>query len=152
MRSGRGFTLLETLVAIAILGMGIASVMQVIGASARAADRTQAVTRGVFVAEELMEELTTLNESALRDRARETGDYAEHEARAEQRREGRPPDAGRAGGATRYRYAISVTPERAEAGLYRVDVEVTWPEARSGSVQLSTLRRFPTQDTRERLP
>jgi type II secretion system protein I len=139
----RGFTLLEVLVALAILGVSIASVLRLIGVSARAATRTEAMTRALFVAEELMEELSTLNESELRARGGVTADYAEHERRMIQRREGgtstleSPPTPGR------YSYAVAVMADPNEPGLYRVHLDVIWPEARGTRVELSTMRRFP---------
>jgi type II secretion system protein I len=141
-RGSRGFTLLEVLVALAILSVGIASVLRLMGSSARAATRTQAMTRALFVAEELMEELSTLNESQLQARSGESGDFADHERRAMSRRERGPsalealPEPGR------YAYAVQVAQDPNEPGLYRVNLDVTWPESGGTRIELTTLRRF----------
>ncbi len=142
MRRSRGFTLLEVLVALAIMGLGIASVLRLMGTSARAATRTQAMTQALFVAEELMEELSTVNESELRARGGESGDYADHERRAMQRREHGPSALETRPPPGRYTYAVEVTPDPNEPGLYRVNLDVTWPEASGTRIELTTLRRF----------
>jgi type II secretion system protein I len=150
MRPGsRGFTLLEVLLALAIMGLGITSILRLMGTSTRAATRTQAMTQALFVAEELMEELSTLNESELRARGGESGDYADLERRALQRRERgpsaleTPPEPGR------YTYAVQVAPDPNEPGVYRVDLNVTWPEANGTGIELTTLRRFAQLTARE---
>lgn len=138
-RAGRGFTLLETLVALAILGLGVTAVLELIGASSRAAARTQATTEAVFVAQDIMEELETLNEADLRDRRGEAGLYADLERRRTRMRAPRLALA-ESPVATRYTYALNVDPEPVQPGLYRVDVEVRWPGG--GRLELTTLRRF----------
>lgn len=144
--SARGFTLLETLVAIAILGVGITSVLQLMGASARTAVRTQTMTEAVFVAQELMEEMLTLDESGLRARGQESGDYAEHERRIAKRGLSFDVPAGRS---PRYEYTLRTTPDRGEAGLYHLEVEVAWPEPGGGRISVATLRRFVPDETEE---
>jgi type II secretion system protein I len=140
--SRHGFTLLEVLVALAILGVSIASVLRLMGVSARAATRTEAVTRALFVAEELMEELSTLNEAELRARSGVTGDYADLERRLIQRRERGVSSQEAIPPTGRYTYAVAVAADPNEPGLYRVQLDVSWPEARGASIELSTLRRF----------
>ncbi len=145
--SRRAFTLLEVLVALAILGLGITSALTLMGTSSRAAVRARDVTEATFVAEEVMEELCTLNESELRAKARETGDWADLERRAQQRREGHSSALERPPEPDRYAYAVQVVADRNEPGLYRVDVEVTWPGSGETGLQLTTLRRFPAPET-----
>jgi general secretion pathway protein I len=149
MRRAGGFTLLEVLVALAILGLGISSVLRLMGTSARAATRTQAMTQALFVAEELMEELSTLNESELRARGGESGDYAEHERRAMQHRENGASVLEMPLAPGRYSYAVEVAEDPNEPGLYRVNLDVNWPEANGTQVEFTTLRRFAHMEATE---
>lgn len=142
----RGFTLLETLVAMAILGLAITSVLQLMGASSRTAARTQAMTEAVFAAEQLMEEMATLDETRLRAASGETGDFAQREQRRAGGSRQRRASADLWGRGRRYSYALRVTPEPVEPGLYRVDVEVEWPNPSRGRVALTTLRRFGEEE------
>jgi type II secretion system protein I len=151
-RAPAGFTLLEVLVAVAILGLGVTSVLELIGASARAAARTRAMTGALFVAEELMEEMASLSESELRARGREAGDYAERAARLAGRSRllgvRSPAEEG-----PRYAYDLEVTPDGVDPGLYRLDVSVAWPDPGGGRVELTTLRRFASPElAAERMP
>jgi type II secretion system protein I len=138
-----GFTLLEVLVALAILGIAIASVLQLMGGSARAAERTRTTTEAVFAAVDLMEEMYALSESALRTRAGESGDYAEHERRLGRMREGGGMAVARGPEPRPFTYALNVVADHQQAGAYRVTVRVAWPGARGTAVELATLRRFP---------
>ncbi|MBA2563949.1 MAG: prepilin-type N-terminal cleavage/methylation domain-containing protein [Gemmatimonadetes bacterium] len=135
----RGFTLLETLVAVAILGLGITSVLQLIGAAAANGSRAQVTTEALFAAEDLMEDLASLDESELRKRDRHQGSYDETLRTGPRaglvRREAQ-------GGYPAFAYLLNVTGEHAEPGLYRVDVQVSWTNPRPGSIELTTLRRF----------
>jgi general secretion pathway protein I len=141
-RGSRGFTLLEVLVALAILSVGIASVLRLMASSARAATRAQGMTQALFVAEELMEELSTLNESELQARSGESGDVADHERRLMARRERGPSALERPTEPGRYAYAVQVAPDPNEPGLYRVNLDVTDPQAGGTRIELTTLRRF----------
>ena len=139
--SRRGFTLLETLVALAIVGLAVAAVLQVLGASARSAERARTTTEALFVAEDLMEEMVSLDESELRARAGDSGELSERRTPLARLRPGVSHLSGPAP-QTRYSYAVNVTPERDDPGVYRVDVEVGWREPRPGRLELTTLRRF----------
>lgn len=135
--------------AVAILGLGITSVLQLMGTAARNAARAQATTTAAFVAEELMEELLALDEAGLLDRQRESGTYAEREhgrapARVRAASSGR--DGGGAQPAPRLLYAVSVAREPRDAGLYRVDLEVTWRDPAPGRLALTTYRQFAIED------
>lgn len=56
-RPTAGFTLLEIMVALAILGVGVVSTMQIFGGSLRLQDRASRETRAVLYARALMDEL-----------------------------------------------------------------------------------------------
>ena len=145
-----GFTLLETLVALAILGLGVTSMLQLMGTSSRNAARASATTTAVFAAEELMEELSTLGESELRQRSGEAGDWAARARASESRRLRLSRERG--AGAVAYTYAVRVAPVRSEVGLYRVDVAVAWPDPGRGRVELTTLHRFARETADELQP
>ncbi|MEO0529875.1 MAG: type II secretion system protein [Planctomycetota bacterium] len=55
----RGFTLLEVILALAILGIALATLGQAVGRSHRSARRVAVETQLAFVAESVLEELTT---------------------------------------------------------------------------------------------
>lgn len=143
----RGFTLLEVLVALAILGLAVASVLELLGTSARNAARAQSTTRGLLVAEGLMEELLTLTEDELRDRDRQSGERIVPDSRegAGLRTSGRERPVT-------YRWDVRVTGDRSESSMYRVELAVRWEEPASGVVELATLRRFPGAEAIARLP
>ncbi|MFN2433039.1 MAG: prepilin-type N-terminal cleavage/methylation domain-containing protein [Gemmatimonadota bacterium] len=148
-----GFTLLEVLVALAILGLGVTSVLQLLGASARNAARSQATTRALFTAEALMEQLAALDETQLRSRDRESGDLEEATRRgrwagwARGSRRAAPLSDGSA-----YGYALRVTREPDQPSLYRVDLQLAWDGPATGRVDLTTLRRFPSAEIPDRNP
>jgi prepilin-type N-terminal cleavage/methylation domain-containing protein len=56
-RAAAGFTLLEIMVSLAILGIGVVATMQIFGGSLRLQDRASRETRAVLYARALMDEL-----------------------------------------------------------------------------------------------
>jgi type IV pilus modification protein PilV len=56
-RRAAGFTLLEIMVSLAILGIGVVATMQIFGGSLRLQDRASRETRAVLYARALMDEL-----------------------------------------------------------------------------------------------
>ena len=146
-RGRAGFTLLETLVAVAILGLGIASVLGLFGLSSRNAARARAATEVVFTAETLMEEAVAMDEQSLRDLDREEGRCSQWPRRHRGR--------GGAGAIVRpgepdCSYAFRVAAEPAEEGVYRVELRVTGASPQAAAVELATFRRFPL-DPREEM-
>jgi prepilin-type N-terminal cleavage/methylation domain-containing protein len=146
-RGRAGFTLLETLVAVAILGLGIASVLGLFGLSSRNAARARAATEVVFTAEALLEEAVAMDEPSLRDLDRAEGRCSQWPRR----------HAGRGGAGTLVRpgdpdcsYAFRVAAEPAEEGVYRVELRVTGASPQAAAVELATFRRFPL-DLREEM-
>ena len=119
LRSSRGFTLLEVIVALAILGIGFALAMELLAAGVRSAKASEEYTQAVLLARQKMAEVAV---------ARNLTDSA---------------DTGEFGGG--FRWASEVRPleqeEELPGRLYSVRVRVTWPSRRGEkSVNLQTLR------------
>jgi general secretion pathway protein I len=118
-RTEHGFTLLEVIVALAILGIGFALAMELLAAGVRSAKASEDYTQAVLLARQKMAEVAVtrnLTGSA------ETGEFG--------------------GG---FRWASEVQPleqeEELPGRLYSVQVRVTWPSRRGEkSVNLQTLR------------
>jgi general secretion pathway protein I len=115
----QGFTLLEVVVAIALLGLGLTAALELLGVGLRATRASGEVTRAAILARR------TLDTFALRPLAPGT-------------------EQGEAAG---YRWTAEVAPAAASAGavpslsLYRLQVRVTWPGRRGERVfELATLR------------
>lgn len=139
-----GFTLLETLVALVILALGVTGVLQLLGGSARSAVRVRTATEATFVAEAMMEEIIALDEETLLSRSRGAGRFAglTLSTSGSGRRRSWPGAADSEGADSDYAYALSVTPDRVQPGLYRVDLEVTWERPAPGRLELTTLRHY----------
>jgi prepilin-type N-terminal cleavage/methylation domain-containing protein len=75
LRNNRGFSLLELLISISILAVGITVILQALSFSAHAASVCQAMTRGVFLAKDKLQELEYKKRSNLLKY--ESLDYAE---------------------------------------------------------------------------
>lgn len=145
-RRGRdGFTLLEVLVAVAILGLGIASVLGLFGLSSRNAARARAATELVFTAEAILEEAVAMDETSLRDLDREEGRCSEWPRRARGRATG--PMAAQDDGC---RYEFRVRAQPGEETVYEVELHVTGGASPAPAIELATFRRFPL-DPREEM-
>ena len=120
MPNRRGFSLLETLVALAILGSAVVVVLQTFSSAAGAARRSEAYTRGLALAEVQMEDLLSVGRQRLLalDGAVRTFPT--------------PDD--------RYFYAVSVVPVPGRS-LLSVHLRVTWEDAGGGRLDLVTRTR-----------
>lgn len=118
-RSSQGFTLLEVIVALAILGVGFAVAMELLAAGVRSAKASEDYTQAVLLARQKMAEVAlTGNLMSWAD----TGEFS--------------------GG---FRWTSEVRPldqqEELPGRLYSVRVRVTWPGRRGEkAVNLQTLR------------
>ena len=144
-----GFTLLETLVAVAILGLGTASILGLFGLSSRNAARARAATDVVFTAETILEEAIAMDEESFRDLDREEGRCSQWPRR---RRGGGAPGAISGTGGDDCAYAFRVRSEPGEEGVYRVELRVSSRTTPPGAIELATFRRFPLEPRGEMAP
>jgi general secretion pathway protein I len=115
----RGFTLLEVIVALAILAVGFALAMELLANGVRSAKASEDYTQAVLLAQQKMAEIAVTRDLAGRS------------------------DAGEFGGG--FRWIAEVQPieqeETLPGRLYNVRVRVTWPGRRGEkSIDLQTLR------------
>jgi prepilin-type N-terminal cleavage/methylation domain-containing protein len=131
-RSGKsGFTLLEIAVALAILGVGIVSCLQIFGASLRLADRTTRETNAVRQARAAMDKVLAAPDFIDRflDRDKEETTSDGYTTRVTSWTE--PVDE----------HALAVEQSRK---LYHIFVSVTWQDGRgSKTYSLESLRMAP---------
>ena len=135
-RDESGYTLVEVMIAMAILGIGLMSIAVAQLTAIRMAARSKNMQQAMFLAREAMDDLD----------ARKAGDdFLNTNATT--------PDANNpiqvgtdTGDGTRFNRQITVTPGDPEAGLARVVVQVTWQNATTtatNQVQLSATKRIP---------
>ncbi len=119
MLKDRGFTLFEVVVAIAVLGIGIAMVMQLFSGGLRSGRASQDYTLGVILAREKMEE-------TLIEPVEGSGEF----------------DNG-------YRWQADVASygsSEEDLNLLEIKVRVSWPDSnKERSVELVTLRVAPDE-------
>lgn len=126
-RAQRGLTLLELLVAFAIMAMSLALIYRVMGGSARAAASVDATQRAVVLARSLLDLRDTVPEGGWQDAGESAGYHW--------RIESAPWDTGLSGS--------GIPP------LYKVLLTITWDDG-ARSLALSTLRplRKPPEPVR----
>ena len=118
-RTPHGFTLLEVIIALAILGIGFALAMELLAAGVRSAKASEDYTQAVLLARQKMAEIAVTRN--LEGSA----------------------DAGEFGGGFRWASEIQPRPQEEDlpAQLYQVWVRVTWPSRRGEkALALYTLR------------
>lgn len=114
-----GFTLLEVIIALAILGIGFALAMELLATGVRSAKASEEYTQAVLLAQHKMAEV-----SVARDLTRAA-------------------DRGELGGGFRWASEIRALEQAEElpGRLYSVSVRISWPSRRGEkSVNLQTLR------------
>jgi prepilin-type N-terminal cleavage/methylation domain-containing protein len=133
---GRGFTLLEVAVALAILGVGIVSCLQIFAAALRLTDRATRETGAVREARTAMDALLALPPE----------DFSEHPPRGQER-------TTEEGLVTRVDTWREELPEEKDFAiqdphrLYHLQVTVTWQDAQgTKSYMLETLRMLPEEN------
>lgn len=136
-RDESGYTLVEVMIAMAILGVGLMSIAVAQLSAIKVASRSKNMQQAMFLAREAMDDL---------DARTQPGDlFLATNATT--------PDPGnpiQVGGdtedGTRFNRQVTVTPGDPQAGLARVVVQVTWLNAVSSAtnvVQLTATKRIP---------
>ena len=115
-RVRQGFTLLEALVALVLVGTVVAGSLRVVGATLRGAAQVTSHAHAVALADARLSELTLLPAESL-------GHYA------------RPREGTDAAPFQQYRWQARLVRDRASPGLVRATVRVSW---REGEYALAT--------------
>ena len=132
-RCARGFTLLEVAIALAILGVGVVTVLEILSASLRMEAASGVRTRAVVLARTLLDDTMTTAEVVV---GQEAGRYDE---------------------TYRWERAVREAPEqtdssgrefeiRSDVTIYEIEVSVLWPQTadREGVYTVRTLRVGPS--------
>ena len=120
MRPGKnGFTLLETMVALAILGLSIMAMLQLFSGAADSARRVRAQTEAMALAQSHMELLLTEAEADRANRGTLEGTFQ--------------------GPFHRYRYEV-VRIRLTDRNLMEIRLRVIWSDPGAGQIELSTRR------------
>ena len=125
-RRGRGFSLIEMVVAMGLLAMGLIGVIRLFPVGLRASKRSEVVSKGTFLAQQRLEELKLAGYAAL---------------------SATPPTVPLSGSSGQYQWAATVEPVDA-AGLpttndvRAVTVTVQWPE--SGQTRSTAVMTYVT--------
>lgn len=128
-----GFTLVEVMLAMAILGVGLLSIAVAQLTAMKVASRSKNLQQAMFLAREQMDDLEALNAGApILQNAATTDDPAN------------PIKVSTdAGDATSFNRSVTVRPNVPSIGLAQVTVTVTWAAAQgTRQVQLSSVKRM----------
>jgi type IV pilus modification protein PilV len=128
-----GFTLVEVLIAMAILGIGLMSIAVAQLTAIKVASRSKHQQQAMSLAREQMDDIEALNAGApILQAAATTDDPANPIALTNN-----PDDA------TRFNRSVRVVPNNPSIGLAQVTVIVTWDAAQgTRQVQLSSVKRM----------
>ncbi len=110
----KGFSLLEVIVAIALLGLGIVAIMQLFSTGLDSARKTDEYTRALIHARSLMDDAMTMDDLA---RISDSGDFNDGFS---------------------YQRSAKLKESREKTDVYEVDVEVFW--GNGGVVRLKSLK------------
>jgi len=134
--SGRqsGFTLLEVMIAMAILGVGLLSIAVAQLTAIKVAAKSKSLQQAMFLAREQMDDLEALPANAPILQAAATTNDPNNPIQV----------SSDEGDAIRFTRSFRVTPNDPSAGLARVIVTVVWNNDRGGirQVQLSSVKRM----------
>jgi type IV pilus modification protein PilV len=127
-----GFTLVEVMMAMAILGVGLLSIAVAQLTAMKVSTRSKNQQQAMFLAREQMDDLEALNPGApILQNAATTNDPAN------------PIQVPSDTGATRFNRSVTVTPNNPSIGLAQVTVTVSWVQAQgTRQVQLSSVKRM----------
>lgn len=120
MTSSRGFTLLEAMVAILVLGLAVVGTLQLLSGVAATTEKSRDYTRGRSLAASKLESLLSEDPATLRSRDGETGSFADP--------------------LSEFRYRLEVRPT-GSGDLLTVQVRVWWERGARGAVTLATRTR-----------
>ena len=134
--SGResGFTLLEVMIAMAILGVGLLSIAVAQLSAIRVSSRSKGLQQAMFLAREQMDDLEALPLGAPILQAAATTDDPTNPLKASSD----PDDL------TTFNRSVTVTPNAPTPGMAQVSVTVVWNSAQGGirQVQLNSVKRM----------
>jgi prepilin-type N-terminal cleavage/methylation domain-containing protein len=136
-RDESGYTLVEVMIAMAILGIGLLSIAVAQLAAIRMASRSKNMQQAMFLAREAMDDL---------DARTQPGDPFLSTAATTPDAKNPIQVSGDAEDGTRFNRQITVTPGDPQAGMARVVVQVTWLNAVTAAtnvVQLTATKKIP---------
>jgi type IV pilus assembly protein PilV len=128
-----GFSLIEVLLALAILGVGMMSIAVAQLTAMKVQSRSKNLQQAMFLAREQMDDLEALNAGAPILQAAATTDDPANPIKV---------NAGEDDG-TSFNRSVRVVPNNPSVGLAQVTVTVTWAAAQgTRQVQLSSVKRM----------
>ena len=133
-RQDAGFTLIEMMMAMVILGVGLLSIAVAQLSAIKVSSRSRNLQQAMFLAREQMDDIEALPlGSALLQTAAVTDDPANPIQASSD-----PDDQ------TRFTRSVTVTPNSPSAGLAQVSVTVVWTTQQGGprQVQLNSVKRM----------
>jgi len=132
--SDSGFTLLEVLIAMAILGVGLLSIAVAQLTAIKVSSRSKNLQQAMFLAREQMDDLEALPLNSPVLAAAGTVDDPGNPLKAN----ADPDDA------TTYNRSVTVAPNVPSAGLAQITVTVVWnsPQGGTRQVQLNSVKRM----------
>ena len=132
--SDSGFTLLEVLIAMAILGVGLLSIAVAQLTAIKVSSRSKNLQQAMFLAREQMDDLEALPLNSPALAAAGTVDDPGNPLKAN----ADPDDA------TTYNRSVTVAPNVPSAGLAQITVTVVWnsPQGGTRQVQLNSVKRM----------
>ena len=133
-RSESGYTLVEVMIAMAILGIGLMSIAVAQLAAIRMGARSKNMQQAMFLARESMDDIEARLPGDIFLRTAATTDDPNNPIQTN----------GDTGDGTRFNRSVTVTPDDPETGVSRVVVSVTWLNATTAAtnvVQLTATKR-----------
>jgi len=129
-----GFTLLEVMIAMAILGVGLLSIAVAQLTAIKVASKSKNLQQAMFLAREQMDDLEALPASSPILLTADTTDDPNNPIQV----------SNDEGDMTRFTRSFTVTPDEPEAGLALVVVTVAWNSNQGGirQVRLSSVKRM----------
>ena len=147
-QEARGFTLLEVMVAVAILALVLTGVMNVFTSSLKGIGKTELYTEGVMAARDTMESFLLnpdLTEGTYSGQLDDRFQYSVEVIRRETAVEEEVVQEADANGG----YSMGWLDEESPVALYEINTIVSWPDsAMPGSIKLTTMTlRILEEDT-----